>query len=164
MPVGNRPIINTVIDWVLQSGIRGERCWQRSSDGTDILVIADKKLSPAIYHSIRETFSPSTHPRARITIKNSDDGEKDDLDGEDNGAAPTPECGGFGDRTGTARILKRFRGMIKVGTGQARAESSPTLSSCPVISSHRNQCLWHLCWTSIGRHLMLSLPLYSMSR
>jgi len=54
---------------------------------------------------LQQSYSSSSHPRARITLKSYTDGG-DDEDDEDGAAAA--------ERVGTARLLKRFRSFIKV--------------------------------------------------
>ncbi|GMK55435.1 hypothetical protein CspeluHIS016_0204910 [Cutaneotrichosporon spelunceum] len=95
MPVGNKPVINNVLDWVFVAGL------------TDVLVIVPPKAAAAISDHLTEylqtEFSSSSQQRApRITVKTYDDGEGD---GED-----------VDDHSGTARILKRFRSLIKAST------------------------------------------------
>lgn len=66
-------------------------------------------MPPAYYtpisNHITEEYSMVTHPKARIVIKRHTDGE-DEAD-EDQGGMQSE---------GTARLLKRFRSYIKVGS------------------------------------------------
>ncbi|WVQ84286.1 hypothetical protein IAT38_006438 [Cryptococcus sp. DSM 104549] len=93
LPVGNVPIINSVIDWVLAAGL------------LDILLIVPPSFHAQIADHIAEYYSKSTHPRVRINLRRNTEGERDD-DEEDVDR-------GMPQRDGTARILKRFRGLIK---------------------------------------------------
>ncbi|ORX34516.1 nucleotide-diphospho-sugar transferase [Kockovaella imperatae] len=63
MPVGNVPIINHVLDWVLASGVM------------DILLLVPPKDHDSISNHLTENYSRSTHARARIQLKRHSDGE-----------------------------------------------------------------------------------------
>ncbi|KAL7419109.1 Translation initiation factor eIF-2B subunit gamma [Cryptotrichosporon argae] len=108
LPVGNVPILNTVLDWVFQSGL------------TDVLIISPPSTHTAISNHLQENYSSGSHPRARIELKRYTDGEKDDDD--DASASAGGGAGGYGaygyaeeagDKVGTARLLRRFRAFIK---------------------------------------------------
>ncbi|KAK4689820.1 translation initiation factor eIF-2B subunit gamma, partial [Tremellales sp. Uapishka_1] len=96
LPVGNVPIINSVLNWVLDSGL------------TDILIVAPPLAYSAVHHHLQEHYSVSTHPRARIDLKRLTDGEKDEDEKESD-----IDVSKGGQKEGTARILRRFRAMIK---------------------------------------------------
>lgn len=105
LPIGNVPVINLVLDWVLESGLRGMllddiggRYWY-----LDILLIVPPAYYTPISNHITQFYSLVSHPKARIQIKRYTDGEDDEDD----------EAGGMHSE-GTARLLKRFRSYIKV--------------------------------------------------
>ncbi|TXT10810.1 hypothetical protein VHUM_02315 [Vanrija humicola] len=94
MPVGNVPIINIVLDWVFAGGL------------TDILIIVPPADEAAISEYLQQTYSSFSHPRAHITLKSFTDGEDDD---EDEGKDEVNR----NEIVGTARLLRRFRSLIK---------------------------------------------------
>jgi translation initiation factor eIF-2B subunit gamma len=73
-------------------------------------------VPPAFYSAISnhlaENYSSSSHPKLRIDLKRHTDGEKDEDELASESAA---EAKAAGAREGTARLLRRFRGSIKVG-------------------------------------------------
>ncbi|BEI85373.1 hypothetical protein CcaverHIS002_0507740 [Cutaneotrichosporon cavernicola] len=118
MPVGNKPVINIVLDWVFAAGL------------TDVLVIVPPEAAAAISEYLTEylqlEFSSSSHKREpRITVKTYDEGEGNDED--------------FDDRSGTARILKRFRALIKTDFVLLPCDISfpPSLTLSSILDRHR---------------------------
>ncbi|EIW65474.1 hypothetical protein TREMEDRAFT_72589 [Tremella mesenterica DSM 1558] len=95
IPVANRPIISFVLDWVFQSGIM------------DVLLIVPPLFHSSISNHLNENYSTTTHPGARITLKQHDEGQ--DEDGEE----PRGESSMAMERDGTARLLKQFRHLIE---------------------------------------------------
>ncbi|CAK9780888.1 translation initiation factor [Cutaneotrichosporon oleaginosum] len=92
MPVGNKPVINIVLDWVFAAGL------------TDVLLIVPPSAGAAISEYLTEylqlEYSSSSHQREpRVVLKTYAEGEDDEDDLED--------------KSGTARLLKRFRNDIK---------------------------------------------------
>ncbi|WWD22125.1 hypothetical protein CI109_106614 [Kwoniella shandongensis] len=99
LPVGNVPIVNSVLDWILAAGIM------------EILIIVPSTFHSQVAEHVAEHYSMSTHPRARIDIRRPTEGEKDD---DEEQSESTGRAGaGLPGREGTARLLKRFRNYIK---------------------------------------------------
>lgn len=94
IPVANHPIIDLVLNWVFESGIM------------DVLLLVPPLSQAAISNHLNENYSITTHPRARINLKQHD--EYDDEDDE----ADAMNQGLLVERDGTARLLKRFRRFI----------------------------------------------------
>ncbi|ODN81587.1 hypothetical protein L202_02000 [Cryptococcus amylolentus CBS 6039] len=117
MPVGNVPIINSVIDWVLASGL------------LDILIIVPNIFHDQIADHIAEAYSKSTHAKARIDLRKNTEGERDEEENES-----------FDGKDGTARILKRFRNLIKSDFVLLPCDISPPpyLPLKKVLDKHRS--------------------------
>jgi translation initiation factor eIF-2B subunit gamma len=79
----------------------------------DILIIVPPLFHASISDHLSEHYSLESHPRARISLKRNTDGEKED-DDEEGRRDNAPVVKGI-EREGTARLLRRFRGFIKVG-------------------------------------------------
>lgn len=92
MPVGNVPIVNIVLDWVFDAGL------------TDVLILVPPESEAAISEHLQLEYSSNS--RLHITLKNYTDGEEDEEE-DDN------------EKIGTARLLKQFRGFIKVRRSHA---------------------------------------------
>lgn len=141
LPIGNVPVINLVLDWVLESGLRGILIYPSTGEGSywypDILLIVPPAYYTPISNHITQSYSLISHPKARIQIKRYTDGEDD----EDDEAGMHSE--------GTARLLKRFRSYIKVSlsfglsgflsTGEKKLMTSLISFSYLVISPHPNR-------------------------
>ncbi|KAL1408711.1 Translation initiation factor eIF-2B subunit gamma [Vanrija albida] len=121
MPVGNVPIINIVLDWVFAGGL------------TDILIIVPPTAEAAISEYLQQTYSSFSHPRAHITLKSYADGEDDDED-EDEG------MGGLEDKVGTARLLRRFRSLIRTDFVLLPCDISfpSNLTLASILDKHRS--------------------------
>ena len=70
---------------------------------------------PPIFHSsisdhLSENYSSSSHPRARIQIQRHTDGEREEEEDRNEGPG---KAGGPGIE-GTARLLRRFKNLIRV--------------------------------------------------
>ncbi|ORY27777.1 nucleotide-diphospho-sugar transferase [Naematelia encephala] len=100
LPVGNVPIINSVLDWIFDSGL------------TDILIIVPPTFHSAISNHLSENYSSTSHPRARILLRRTTDGDKDEDDERSETGGRNGEHGAI-DRDGTARLLRRFKNHIK---------------------------------------------------
>lgn len=126
LPIGNVPIINLVLDWVIASGLTGEcpnsldtlsKLAITRPNQVDILLIVPPAYYSAISNHLNENFTAHSHPRARIELKRHTDGEKDEDDEEGSGVGASGSGdggGGSGNGVGTARLLRRFRHSIKV--------------------------------------------------
>lgn len=91
---------------------------------------------------LHQSYNSESHPRAHISLKSYADGEDDD---EDNGAAAgggLESVGEFVDideRAGTARLLKRFRSLIKTDFVLLPCDISfpSTLTLASILDKHR---------------------------
>ncbi|WVR04509.1 hypothetical protein IAU60_001513 [Kwoniella sp. DSM 27419] len=124
LPIGNVPIINSVIDWILASGLR------------DILVIVPPSWYNSLAEHITEHYSMATHPRARIEIRRTTEGEKEDDEDQSDAAAAR----GVVQREGTARLLRRFKNWIKTDFVLLPCDLSPptSLSLTSILDRHRS--------------------------
>ncbi|WVO12508.1 hypothetical protein L204_100108 [Cryptococcus depauperatus] len=93
IPVGNIPIINYVIDWVLAAGL------------LDILIIVPNVFHGQIANHIAEAYNKSSYSRIRINLRRNTEGERDE---DENDSEKD-----LSQKDGTARILRRFRNFIK---------------------------------------------------
>ncbi|WWC59419.1 uncharacterized protein I303_101975 [Kwoniella dejecticola CBS 10117] len=122
LPIGNVPIINSVVDWVFAAGLR------------DVLIIVPPSFYNAVAEHVTEHYSMATHPRARIDIKRTSEGEKDD---DDESSEANSKAGG---RDGTARLLRRFKNWIRTDFVLLPCDLSPP-SSLPltsILDKHRS--------------------------
>ncbi|WRT64931.1 uncharacterized protein IL334_001871 [Kwoniella shivajii] len=127
LPIGNVPIINSVIDWVLAAGLR------------DVLIIVPPSSYTSVAEHVSEHYSMATHPRARIDIKRTSEGEKDDND-EDQIEHNKKSEGLHVNREGTARLLRRFKNWIRTDFVLLPCDlSAPsTLSLSSILDKHRS--------------------------
>ena len=106
-PVGNTPMIDIVLQWVLAAGILGESLGVNPRLTTDILVIAPETTHERLSEHLAQHVANSSLPHARISLKQPSDGEE-----EANGhAGPSRR---LTQKEGTAALLRRFRNHIKV--------------------------------------------------
>ncbi|WVW78639.1 hypothetical protein I302_100599 [Kwoniella bestiolae CBS 10118] len=120
LPIGNVPIINSVVDWVLAAGLR------------DVLIIVPPTFYTSVAEHVTEHYSMATHPKARIDMKRTTEGEKDD-EGDD-------ESDVGGGREGTARLLRRFKNWIRSDFVLLPCDLSPptSLSLTSILDKHRS--------------------------
>ncbi|KAK6903908.1 translation initiation factor eIF-2B subunit gamma [Kwoniella mangroviensis CBS 8886] len=124
LPIGNVPVINSVIDWVLAAGLR------------DVLIIVPPSFYTSLAEHVTEHYSMATHPKARIDIKRTTEGEKDDEGDEDSELGVK---GGTG-REGTARLVRRFKNWIRTDFVLLPCDLSPpsSLSLTSILDKHRS--------------------------
>ncbi|KAK8846815.1 hypothetical protein IAR55_005903 [Kwoniella newhampshirensis] len=126
LPVGNTPIINSVLDWVVAAGIM------------EILIVVPSTFHSQVAEHVAEHYSMSTHPRARIDIRRPTEGEKDE---DEEQSESTGRVGaGLGGRDGTARLLKRFRNYIKTDFVLLPCDLAPptSLPLKSILDRHRS--------------------------
>ncbi|WVQ97901.1 hypothetical protein IAU59_005018 [Kwoniella sp. CBS 9459] len=125
LPVGNVPIINSVVDWVLVSGLR------------DILIIVPPPFYTSVAEHISEHYSMATHPKARIEIRRTTEGEKDD--DEEQSEVTHKGSSALIQREGTARLLRRFKNWIRTDFVLLPCDLSPpaSLSLTSILDRHR---------------------------
>ncbi|OXH26893.1 translation initiation factor eIF-2B subunit gamma [Cryptococcus neoformans] len=116
LPVGNVPIINYVIDWVLAAGL------------LDILIIVPNTFHDQIADHIAEAYNKSTHSRVQINLRKNSEGERDEDEGDSE------------EKDGTARILKKFRNFIKSDFVLLPCDISPPsyLPLKTILDKHRS--------------------------
>ncbi|WWC87061.1 uncharacterized protein L201_001946 [Kwoniella dendrophila CBS 6074] len=123
LPIGNVPIINSVIDWVFAAGLR------------DVLIIVPPTFYTSVAEHVTEHYSMATHPNARIDIKRTSEGEKDDDE-------ESSELGnkGVNGREGTARLLRRFKNWIRTDFVLLPCDLSPptSLPLTSILDRHRS--------------------------
>ena len=87
---------------------------------TEILIIVPPQYHSSIADHLSENFSLVSHPRARIELRRTTEGEKDE-DEKESESSGTHKAG---EREGTARILRRFKGYIRVSLSFANLNGS----------------------------------------
>ncbi|WWC67781.1 uncharacterized protein I206_101693 [Kwoniella pini CBS 10737] len=122
LPIGNVPIINSVIDWIFAAGLR------------DVLIIVPPSFYNSVAEHVTEHYSMATHSKARIDIKRTSEGEKDD---DEESSEINNKAGG---RDGTARILRRFKNWIRTDFVLLPCDLSPptSLSLTSILDKHRS--------------------------
>ncbi len=100
--IGNVPVIDTVLEWILRTGITGMLLRREPGLTTDILLLVPPKDYTAITDHLDSNFPRSTYPGVRISLKKHTDGEKDE-------EAAALSSDRLIARDGTARILRRMR-------------------------------------------------------
>ncbi|OCF42328.1 translation initiation factor eIF-2B subunit gamma [Kwoniella heveanensis CBS 569] len=126
LPIGNVPIINSVVDWVLVSGLR------------DILIIVPPPFYTSVAEHISEHYSMATHPKARIEIRRTTEGEKED--DEEQSENTHRASSGLVQREGTARLLRRFKNWIRTDFVLLPCDLSPPVSLplTSILDRHRS--------------------------
>ncbi|WVF69850.1 hypothetical protein IAT40_004631 [Kwoniella sp. CBS 6097] len=126
LPIGNVPIINSVVDWVLLSGLR------------DILIIVPPSFYTSVAEHISEHYSMATHPKARIEIRRTTEGEKED--DEEQSENTHKGSSGIIQREGTARLLRRFKNWIRSDFVLLPCDLSPPVSLplTSILDRHRS--------------------------
>jgi len=100
----------------------------------DILMIVPPVFYSAISNHLAENFASSSHPKLRIDLKRHTDGEKDE---DEQASESTLETKAAGTREGTARLLRRFRSLIKVSWACCIFELTDSLTLCSCLATLR---------------------------
>ena len=90
------------------SWVGGKEGVESPTDSLDVLLLVPPLSQAAISNHLNENYSTTTHPRARINLKQHDEYEDEDDEGD------AMNQGLLVERDGTARLLKRFRRLITV--------------------------------------------------